>query len=218
VNPSASRSIPSCVHAGGVAVVGNFVFVSDTANLFRIPISNPNEDSISLSGEIIKMRLPENIRGSFAARFAGKLYLGHWSATGNSYLRRFKSLPETGKSISTDSFDVTYTLPRKAQGAAFDYNGVLYVSFSDSTFGCLLKYSVNGPSLTQQAMYKIPRASEGLGFFRNILWSVSESGSWKWRDWQRRERPRGPFFPFVFGLDVNLLQQGQCKDEKANFP
>jgi sugar lactone lactonase YvrE len=188
---------PPCGHAGGLARGGpGRLWVVDTRDIFEIEIAR----SRGAVGHVIRtIRLTGGLRGSFAASTGDALWIGGYSKEPGARLYKLpftKLAPETG-SVSEQDTDESVTLPTKAQGAAFDAAGRLWVTRSGSTFGELLQLDRRtGAILRQLAM---PAGVEDISFAPDGgLWAVSEAGSKRWLGWET-------FFPVVFRLQPELL-------------
>jgi len=83
------------------------------------------------------------------------------------------------------------------QGAAFDRDGVLWVTSSGSQFGRVTRLAAAGDA---DAAFELPTGSEDIAFDdAGRLWCVSEAGSLRWRHWRER-------FPLLFRLNPGRLR------------
>jgi streptogramin lyase len=104
----------------------------------------------------------------------------------------------TGPAIGEEHATVSLPLPSRAQGAAFDPAGRLWVTRSGATLGEVLRLDPRSGAI--QARYPLPDGVEDLSFdAAGKLWTVSEAGSRRWGGW-------ATFFPVVFQLDPARLR------------
>jgi hypothetical protein len=103
-----------------------------------------------------------------------------------------------GKAIKEVVASKTFPIAAEAQGAAFDKQGNLWMTFSSSKYGQLQKVDPNSGKIL--AEYEMVIGIEDIGFDEDgELWSVSEAGSLRWSRWSKT-------FPVVFALDVMKLK------------
>jgi streptogramin lyase len=89
-------------------------------------------------------------------------------------------------------------VPQRAQGAAFDAGGRLWITRSGGSFGELAQLDVQSGATIKR--YAMPAGTEDIGFdAEGRLWTVSEAGSKRWLSWST-------FFPVVFQIDINRLR------------
>ena len=89
-------------------------------------------------------------------------------------------------------------VPQRAQGAAFDAKGQLWVTRSGGSFGELVRLDPKTGAV--QARFPMPAGTEDIGFdSKGHLWTVSEAGSRRWLSW-------ATFFPVIFQVDMSRLR------------
>jgi hypothetical protein len=187
---------PRCGHAGGVARgLPGHLWVADTRDIFEVRLASRSSDTI---GTVVRhIRLGGLVRGSFAAGAADALWLGTYQTHGEPRLYKFPwaSLkPE----ISDEDASASVIMPVRAQGAAFDPAGRLWVTRSSGSFGELVE--INPESAAIGTRFAFPVGTEDIGFdAEGRLWAVSEAGSKRWLSWST-------FFPVVFQVDMGRLR------------
>lgn len=187
-------------HAGGLAwdSAGKKLYVADTRVLGRFDLERALEHGGdgALEG---RWRLGGTLRGSFAAFHEGAVWVGAWNPDANG---RLFAIPVAALAPGAELTELdarsSIEIVRRAQGAAFDPGGALWLSASSAAFGALLKLDPgNGRVL---ARFEAPIGIEDLAFdARGHLWSVSEAGSRRWLNWSL-------FFPLVFRMDPAKLR------------
>ena len=186
----------SCGHAGGLAKgSAGRLFVADTRTLYEVELAEPGHPML---GRVLRtIKLTGDVKGSFAAGSADAIWLGSFAREPGAKLFKIpfaKLNAEVGQSDAVQSV----LLPTKAQGAAFDATGRLWITRSSSKFGELLR--LDPMSGAVQARYAMPIGVEDLSFDNNgRLWTLSEAGSKRWLHWPT-------FFPVVFQVDINKLR------------
>jgi len=199
-----SADLPAaCSHAGGLAVAGGRLFVTDTWALIEIDpdaLFDPQRRDRSVLRRV-SLRFP--LRGSFAAGTKDGLWVGEYKRSSGAGIR-FVPLaavdaadPVAG--LGPDAIAREIPAPVRAQGAAVGPDGSLWVSSSSSQFGRLYQLDpATGDVLDE---YPAPVGSEDLGFdSQGRLWTVSEAGSAKYRNWPA-------FNPFVMRLRPEALRR-----------
>jgi hypothetical protein len=89
-------------------------------------------------------------------------------------------------------------VPPLAQGAAFDRDGGLWMTFSNSRAGALKK--LDAASGAVLASYDMVIGVEDIAFdAQGRLWTVSEAGSLRWSRWSHA-------YPVLFSIDPALLR------------
>ena len=185
-----------CGHAGGVAPgARGHLWVADTRDIFEVQIDSPPSPAI---GKVLRhIRLIGLVKGSFAAGTADALWLGAYETHGAPRLYKFpfEALkPEISEADATASV----AMPLRAQGAAFDPAGRLWITRSSGSFGELVQ--VDSASGAIAARFPMPAGTEDIGFdAEGRLWTVSEAGSRRWLSW-------ATFFPVVFQVDIGRLR------------
>lgn len=198
-----SADIPAaCNHAGGLAVVGGRLFVTDTWSLIELDpgaLFNPTGRHQTVIRSL-SLRFP--LRGSFAAGTDRGLWIGEYRKTAGASLR-FVTLaaidaadPIAG--LGPDAVAVEIPAPVRSQGATVAPDGALWISASSSQFGKL--YRLNPTNGDVLAEYAAPAGTEDLGMdAAGRLWTVSEAGAEKYQNWPS-------FHPFVMRIRPSELR------------
>jgi sugar lactone lactonase YvrE len=188
---------PACGHAGGIARgAEGRIWVVDTRTMFEIALSPGSAGAL---GEVRReVRIEAPLKGSFAAGYDGALWLGSYERQGEGRLWRVPLPAIEGNSIGAAQVTAEVRLPVKAQGAAFDAAGRLWIATSGATKGEL--HVVDVATGAVAAHHAMPAGLEDLSFdATGGLWSVSEAGSRRWSNWATH-------FPVVFRLDIARLR------------
>ena len=185
-----------CGHAGGAARgAPGRLWVADTRDVFEVQLDVPASAGI---GKVVRhVRLTGDVRGSFAAGADGALWLGTYQTYGEPRLYRFP-FATLNDAVSEKDADASVVLPERAQGAAFDAKGQLWVTRSSGSFGELVRLDTKTGAV--QARFPMPAGTEDISFdSKGYLWTVSEAGSKRWLSW-------ATFFPVVFQVDMSRLR------------
>lgn len=186
----------ACGHAGGLARgAPGHLWVADTRVVFEVALTSPAAPGI---GRVVReIPLTGKIKGSFAAGTPDALWLGSYERGAPGRLWRIP-LARIGTSIGDADATLTLEIPSRAQGAAFDGEGRLWITRSGATLGELVRLDPKtGQTL---ASFRLPDGVEDLSFDdRGVLWTLSEAGSRRWLGWQT-------FFPVLFRLDPARLR------------
>src|SRR5262245_56525407 len=188
-----------CGHAGGLARgrVGR-LWVADTRAIFEISVESSSDGAI---GRVLRsIGLTGDIKGSFAAGTADALWLGTYSTEPGARLYKvpFEQLAADTAAISERHATAAVMLPTKAQGAAFDAAGHLWVTRSGAAVGELLQIDVATGAVRQR--FAMPAGIEDISFEpAGGLWAIGEAGSKRWLAW-------ATFFPVLFRLEVGRLR------------
>jgi hypothetical protein len=192
-----------CGHAGGLAYAGGDVLiVSDTRRLYKIDMKRAFQDGKADQALLATLRLAGELKGSFVDVREGVLFIGS-SEKDEEKARGFflpLALFEThgGATIREDAATSVIRIGVDAQGAAFDAQGQLWLTFSNSKWGRLRKLDPRSGQVL--AEHEMVIGMEDIGFdARGRLWSVSEAGSQRWSRWNK-------VFPVVFALGMGRLQ------------
>jgi len=209
VDPESGRTLghfdlpPSCQHAGGVASAGpGHVVVADSRRLYKISVdaafgSDPDSEAV-----VATVGLARGLKGSFAAARGGNLFLGTYTKqplASRGYLVPMTVFQTHNKRAIDESAAVrSIALPVRAQGAAFDRTGGLWITASGSRFGRLYEVDPENGSVRQSREMVV--GIEDIAFDDDGgLWSVSEAGSRRWINW-------GITYPLLFRINVLKLQ------------
>jgi hypothetical protein len=188
---------PACGHAGGLARgAPGRIWVVDTQVMHEIALSSGNEAGI---GSILReVRISPPLKGSFAAGDGESIWLGSYERDKAGKLWRVPLAAIATLAIGEAQATASIPLPSRAQGAAFDPAGRLWVTRSGSTLGELA--GLDPQTGTIEARYRLPDGVEDLSFdAAGKLWTVSEAGSRRWSGW-------ATFFPVVFQVDPARLR------------
>jgi len=192
-----------CGHAGGLVFVGKEVLVvSDTRRLYKIEIDKALAAQNADAGLLSTVRLSGEVKGSFID-FDGTSIFSASSEKDQSKARgHFFSLSifdtHKGKTINQDLAVRTLEISVEGQGAAFDSEGNLWLSFSSSKYGSLQKTDPKTGRVL--AEYRMPIGIEDLAFDeQGRLWAVSEAGTLRWSRWTQK-------FPVIFQIEVSKLK------------
>ncbi len=185
-----------CGHAGGAAKgAAGHLWVADTRDIFEVKLDVPAGAGI---GKVTRhIRLTGQVKGSFAAGTGEAIWLGTYETYGEPRLYRFP-LASLKDEISEQDADASVVVPQRAQGAAFDAKGQLWVTRSSGSFGELVRLDQKSGAVVEK--FAIPAGTEDIGFdAKGHLWAVSEAGSKRWLAWST-------FFPVVFQVDMSRLR------------
>ena len=192
-----------CGHAGGMASTGKgHLILADTHRLYKIDMASAFASGHSSNAVVATLDLGGKLKGSFADFHAGSIFIGSYAknvshATGY-YLPLTLFDTHNGQAITVQMASRSVLLPPQSQGAAFDKNGSLWVSSSTGKFGLLSRLDAKTGAV--QARYDMVNGIEDLAFDdAGRLWSVSESGSIRWRN-------RSVSFPVLFRVDLGRLK------------
>ncbi len=192
-----------CGHVGGLVYLGKGSLVaSDTRQLYKVDMNKAFQDGNTKNALLSVVKLAGDLKGSFID-FDGKSIMIGSSEKDASKAKGF-FLPvsvfeeHNGKTIREDIASKNFPIAAEAQGAAFDKQGNLWMTFSSSKHGELQK--VDPASGKVLAEYEMVIGIEDIGFDdEGRLWSVSEAGSLRWSKWSKT-------FPVVFQMDVTKLK------------
>ncbi|WP_072385591.1 hypothetical protein [Hyphomicrobium sp. CS1BSMeth3] len=185
-----------CGHAGGAAKgAPGHLWVADTRDIFEIQLDKLASSAI---GKVVRhIKLTGQVKGSFAAGTGDALWLGTYETFGEPRLYRFP-LAKLKSEINESDADASLVVPLRAQGAAFDAKGQLWVTRSGGSFGELVQLDPKSGAVL--ARFAMPAGTEDISFdSKGHLWAVSEAGSQRWLSW-------ATFFPVVFQVDMSRLR------------
>lgn len=207
IDPASGRTLgqfdlpPECGHAGGMVYLGNgSLLVADTRRLYKIDMARAfagNGDPV-----VATLNLAGDMKGSLVDFDGKSIFIASSekdAARAHAYFLPV-SLFDThnGATLEPSQATRTFSVPVEAQGAAFDRDGALWMSFSNSKFGRLQKFDVNTGAVL--ASHDMVIGIEDIAFDdAGRLWSVSEAGSLRWSRWSVS-------YPVVFSLDMKQLR------------
>ena len=192
-----------CGHAGGLAYIGNGIMVlSDTFKLYRIDLTKAFSPETSANAITATATLSGQVKGSFIDFDGRSLFVGSFERNATRSKGHFLPLSifelPSGQSADERIALRTIPLPERAQGAAFDASGALWISSSSRQSGMLFKLDASTGKIVSQ--YESMIGIEDISFDPNgNLWSVSEAGSLRWKSWKNGR-------PVIFQISPNLLQ------------
>jgi sugar lactone lactonase YvrE len=192
-----------CGHAGGLAYDGQGrLYVVDTRVALEIDLARALKDEKANLAITRRLHLGGEVRGSLATFYDGALWIGSWNPNGPGALFGFSQkamLHLPGEALLDEGMAARrIALPSRAQGAAFDPSGRLWVALSHTRQGELAV--LDGASGKELARYKTSPGIEGIAFASPTrLWAVAEVGSQRWLHGL-------PFHPLVFALEPGLLK------------
>ena len=192
-----------CGHAGGLVYVGQGVLVaSDTRRLYKIDMNKAFQDGDTKSALLSVVRLAGDLKGSLVDFDGTSIFIG--SSEKDASKAKGFFLPFSifeaynGKPIKEDIASKSFPIAVEAQGAAFDKQGNLWMTFSSSKYGQLQKVDPNSGKVL--AEYEMVIGIEDIGFDEDgRIWSVSEAGSLRWSRWPKT-------FPVIFQMDLTKLK------------
>lgn len=207
IDPASGRTIaqfdmpPACGHAGGLAYLGQgMLLVADTRKLYKIDLAR------ALGGQtdfvVATLSLGGDMKGSLAG-FDGKSVFIASSEKDADKARGFflpLSLFDThaGAVLTPADASRIIAVPALAQGAAFDRDGALWMTFSNSKTGALKK--LDAASGAVLASHDMVIGIEDISFdAQGRLWTVSEAGSLRWSRWSHS-------YPVLFSIDPARLR------------
>ena len=191
----------ACTHSGGLAYVGqDRLLLADTRQLFLIDLPRALASGTS-QGAARTLKIAGELRGSYATFDGRDAWIGTWTKD-QAKARMFRldlGLFDThdGQTIAEDRAQESIPVPLEAQGAAFDRDGTLWVSASNSRWGKLYRLGRRGEVVAE---YPMVAGLEDLTVdAQGRLWGLSESGTRKYLHWATR-------FPHLFRIDTAQLR------------
>jgi len=195
-----------CGHAGGLAYVGQgILIVADTRRLYRIEMAAAFRQGNRANAITATVALSGALKGSFVDFDGVSLFIGTYTADPARAKGYFLPLSvfdtHNGGTVDETAAIRSIPLPRKAQGAAFDQAGSLWISASSSRFGTL--YRLDSKTGKIAASFETAIGIEDLAFDdQGRLWSVSEAGALRFRYWATT-------FPLLFRVDPGKLKENR---------
>jgi sugar lactone lactonase YvrE len=192
-----------CGHAGGLAYDGaGRLYVVDTKVALAVDLARALQAQHAKDAISQTLQLTGDVRGSLSTFHDGALWIGSWNSAAPGAIFRFPQQTLLGMTrdakLSERQATLRLELPPKAQGAAFDGEGRLWVALSNTQRGQLAV--LDGRKGTPIATYDVAPGIEGIAFASPTrLWAVAEVGSQRWLGGI-------PFHPLVFALDPAQLK------------
>lgn len=204
-NADGSFDMPAaaCGHAGGLAYLGNgMLLLADTRVLYRIDLAKAlatGQGEGAIRGSV---KLAGELRGSYAAFDGKNAWIGTWTkeaAKSRMYRLDARLFDDyDGQTVNESRATQSVPVPLEAQGAAFDKDGAIWISASNSRWGKL--YRLDRRTGEVKATHEMVAGIEDLEFdAAGRLWAVSESGSRKYLSWKTH-------FPVIFAIDTAKLE------------
>lgn len=207
IDPTSGRTVgqfdlpPACGHAGGMVYLGQgMLLVSDTRRLYKIDMARAfagDADAV-----VATLNLAGEMKGSLVDFDGASIFIA--SSEKDAAKARAFFLPlslfdtHNGATLEPSQATRSFAVAVDAQGAAFDRDGTLWMSFSNSRFGRL--QMLDPASGAVLASHDVVIGIEDIAFDRSgRLWSVSEAGSLRWSGWQLS-------YPVVFAIDPHRLR------------
>ena len=195
-----------CGHAGGLAYAGQGILIAaDTRRLYKINLAAAFQPGNLATAITATVALRGELKGSFVDFDGVSVFIG--SFEGNPAKAKGYFLPlslfdtHSGKSVDEAAAIRSIPLPTKAQGAAFDNAGNLWISASSSRFGRL--YRLDSKTGQIAASFEVASGIEDIAFDdHGRLWSVSEAGALRLRFWTTT-------FPVLFRVDLSKLKENR---------
>jgi sugar lactone lactonase YvrE len=192
-----------CGHAGGMAYLGKgTLVVADTRQLWRIDLEKALASGKAEGALKGTVKIAGELRGSFTVFDGTHLWIGTWTKEAPK-AKLYRLDPRLfddydGQTVKEDRALEAVTIPVEAQGAAFDKDGNLWISTSNSREGAL--YRLDRKSGAVLARHEMMIGIEDLEFdAAGRLWAVSEAGARKYVHWSRHH-------PLIFEIDVTKLK------------
>lgn len=191
----------TCGHAGGLAYLGEgMLLVADTRKLYKIDLAR------ALAGQgdfvVATLALGGDMKGSLAGFDGTSIFIA--SSEKDAEKARGFFLPlslfdtRNGAVLTPTDASRILAVPALAQGAAFDRDGALWMTFSNSKAGALKK--LDAASGAVLASYDMVIGIEDISFdAQGRLWTVSEAGTLRWSRWSHS-------YPVLFSVDPARLR------------
>lgn len=189
---------PACGHAGGLArgATGH-IWAVDTHVMLEIALETGGNGH-ALGRIVREVKLEPPVKGSFAAGDGTALWLGGYERDKPGRLFRIPLTAIAGAAVGAALAERAIEIPARAQGAAIDTRGGLWITRSGAALGELLRLDPGTGAVKER--YVMPGGIEDISFDRTgAIWAVSEAGSRRWSDWATH-------FPVVFRLDPAKLR------------
>jgi hypothetical protein len=165
-----------CSHGGGVAIVGDRIFLADTGNLWVIPMADL-ADGID---QAQRLPLKGDLKGSFLVEDGDSLWIGTWVDGAPSRLSQFtmaridRQLSTAGGYLNSARAAQVREIPTGAQGGAFD-GDVLWITSSDSDCGIL--HRLDRSTFDVESSLSFAPGAEEIVATADSLWGAFEAGA-----------------------------------------
>ena len=207
LDPASGRTVgqfdmpPGCGHAGGMVYVGQgMLLVAATRRLYKIDMAR----AFAGDGDAVvaTLNLAGDMKGSLVDFDGKSVFIASFDKDAAKARAFFLPLSlfdtHNGATLEPSQASRSFAVPAEAQGAAFDRDGGLWMSFSSSKFGRLQKLDAATGAVL--ASHDMVIGIEDIAFDdEGRLWSVSEAGSLRWSRWQVS-------YPVVFSIDPRRLR------------
>lgn len=187
-------------HPGGLATDGRVLFAANSGVVLALDaagIGAPDGPR-----RLSMYRVDKAMGPAFLACDSQSLWFGPWRKSGAPHLHAVpvsRFLAGDDRPVTPADAVRTIPLPLRAQGAAVDAEGRIWIACSAGAAPGEL-HRLDPLDGTRLESHGAPGGIEDLGFDRDgLLWSVSEAGSQRWNAWPT-------FFPLVFAMDVTRLR------------
>lgn len=194
----------SCGHAGGLVMIDErTLVVADTRLLYKIDLARALAAGQAAPALLATVRLAGNLKGSFVDFDGRDLWVASSEKSADKAFAHRLSLaifeaPATAGPIDDAAALSRIPIPTEGNGMAFDRQGAMWLTASNSRFGTLFR--LNPATGEVQARHDMPIGIEDLAFDpQGGLWSVSEAGSRRWLAWRQS-------FPLIFRIDLSKLK------------
>ncbi len=199
-------------HVGGVAVVGEALYVASEGLLERYVLPRYEETA----GRYVDL-LPDTdgsravlAKASFVSSFQDTLWVGDYRTASEQQPYLYGYPLDSDGLIARGASPVVYPIPRRIQGVDLHaVAGTVYVFMArnrNSREAEVLRFKRSdfrpGVGAGWEASITFPHGIEDLAFSSNgTLWTNSESGT----DYYQRAVGWSTFYPFVYGVDLSEL-------------
>jgi len=191
----------TCGHAGGLAYLGQgMLLVADTRKLYKIDLAR------ALAGQgdfvVATLALGGDMKGSLASFDGTSIFIASSEKDADKARGFFLPLSlfdtHNGAVLTPADASRIFAVPALAQGAAFDRDGALWMTFSNSRAGALKK--LDAASGAVLASHDMVIGIEDISFdAQGRLWTVSEAGTLRWSRWSHS-------YPVLFSVDPARLR------------
>jgi hypothetical protein len=196
-------------HADGLAYGGsNILYAGDThaSVIYKIDIEKALKDGNCNEAILGKAAVDgATMNPAFLTYDGSFLWFGRHNKTGSKKAKVYKVDPgrlfsqqANGDKITPDLAEGGFEIGYEAQGATFDKEGYLWVSYSGSKWGKVQKIDPSKGKVIKE--YDLMAGLEDFACAPDgKLWSVSEAGSFKYLNWKT-------YYPLIFEIDQTKLR------------